>query len=117
MPRLTRSASEYSEHRFSRLASLAVDARGALGGGAGRSARGRGRELRAHGRPVAGRPDSVALGDLDGVNGPDIAIAFPALGSVGVMLNNGDGTFAALQQYTAGPAVCAAWRSTSRSAT
>jgi hypothetical protein len=48
-------------------------------------------------------PESVALGDLDGVHGDDIAIAFPALGSVGVMLNNGDGTFAALQQYTAGP--------------
>jgi Ca2+-binding RTX toxin-like protein len=30
-------------------------------------------------------------------------IAFPALGSVGVMLNNGDGTFAAVQQYTGGP--------------
>jgi hypothetical protein len=53
--------------------------------------------------PLPGAPDSVALGDLDGVHGPDIAIAFPALGSVGVMLNRGDGTFAALQQYTAGP--------------
>jgi hypothetical protein len=53
--------------------------------------------------PLPGAPDSVALGDLDGRNGPDIAIAFPALGSVGVMLNNGDATFAALQQYTAGP--------------
>jgi hypothetical protein len=52
---------------------------------------------------LPGAPDSVALGDLDGVHGDDIAIAFPALGGVGVMLNNGDGTFAALQQYTAGP--------------
>ena len=53
--------------------------------------------------PLPGAPDSVALGDLDGRNGPDIAIAFPGLGAVGVMLNNGDGTFAALQQYSAGP--------------
>jgi hypothetical protein len=27
--------------------------------------------------PVPGAPDSVALGDLDGAHGPDIAIAFP----------------------------------------
>jgi Ca2+-binding RTX toxin-like protein len=52
--------------------------------------------------PLPAAPDSVALGDLDGRNGPDIAIAFPALGSVGVMLNHGDGTFAAMQSYTAG---------------
>jgi hypothetical protein len=52
---------------------------------------------------LPGAPDSVALGDLDGLHGKDIVIAFPGLGSVGVMLNNGDGTFAALQQYTAGP--------------
>jgi Ca2+-binding RTX toxin-like protein len=52
---------------------------------------------------LPGAPDSVALGDLDGRNGKDIAIAFPALGSVGVMLANGDGTFAPIQQYTAGP--------------
>jgi hypothetical protein len=55
---------------------------------------------------LPGAPDSVAVGDLDGQKGEDIAIAFPALGSVGVMLNNGDGTFAAIQQYTAG-ASCA----------
>src|SRR5215218_3804316 len=52
--------------------------------------------------PLPGAPDSVAVGDLDGQKGKDIAIAFPALGSVGVMLNNGDGTFAAIQQYSAG---------------
>jgi Ca2+-binding RTX toxin-like protein len=52
---------------------------------------------------LPGAPESVALGDLDGVHGPDIVIAFPLLGTVGVMLNHGDGTFAALQQYTAGP--------------
>ena len=53
---------------------------------------------------LPGAPDSVALGDLDGVNGKDIVIALPAPGNVGVMLNHGDGTFAAMQQYTAGPA-------------
>ena len=51
-------------------------------------------------------PESVALGDLDGQNGKDIVVALPASGGVGVMLNNGDGTFAPLQQYTAG-AACA----------
>jgi hypothetical protein len=52
---------------------------------------------------LPGAPDSVALGDLDGRNGKDIVVAFPALGSVGVMLNKGDGTFGAPQQYSAGP--------------
>ena len=46
---------------------------------------------------------SVALGDLDGVHGKDIVIALWQPGSVGVMLNHGDGTFGALQQYSAGP--------------
>ena len=48
-------------------------------------------------------PDSVALGDLDGVHGKDIVVGLWSPGSVGVMLNHGDGTFAAMQQYTAGP--------------
>jgi hypothetical protein len=39
-------------------------------------------------------PDSVAIGDLDGQHGKDIAIALWSPGSVGVMLNNGAGTFA-----------------------
>jgi hypothetical protein len=51
---------------------------------------------------LPGGPESVALGDLDGHNGPDIAMAFPILGGVGVMLNHGDGTFAPLQRYSAG---------------
>jgi hypothetical protein len=48
-------------------------------------------------------PVSVAIGDLDGVEGPDIAVAnsggasfqspFPGRGDVLVMTNNGDGTF------------------------
>ena len=42
-------------------------------------------------------PDSVALGDLDGVNGKDIVVGLWSPGSVGVMLNHGDGTFAAMQ--------------------
>src|SRR3954463_8534145 len=45
-------------------------------------------------------PESVAIGDLDGHNGPDIAVALPVPGSVGVMLNRGNGTFAPMQQYT-----------------
>jgi hypothetical protein len=48
-------------------------------------------------------PQSVAIGDLDGVRGKDVVVALPAPGSVGVLLNNGDGTLAAMQQYTAGP--------------
>src|SRR4051794_2770198 len=55
---------------------------------------------------LIGAPESVALGDLDGRNGKDIAVALPASGSVGVMLNIGDGTFAPMQTYTGGP-VCA----------
>ena len=53
--------------------------------------------------PMAAAPQSVAIGDLDGVNGKDIVFALWSPGSVGVMLNNGDGTFAPVQPYTAGP--------------
>ncbi len=52
---------------------------------------------------VPSPPLSVALGDLDGVHGKDIVIALWQPGKVGVMLNHGDGTFGALQQYSAGP--------------
>ena len=52
---------------------------------------------------LPGAPDSVALGDLDGVHGKDIVIGMPLRGGVGVMLNHGDGTFAPVQEYTAGP--------------
>ena len=53
---------------------------------------------------LAAAPESVAIGDLDGRNGKDILVALPASGNVGVLLNNGDGTFAPMQTYTAGPA-------------
>jgi hypothetical protein len=49
------------------------------------------------------QPDSVAIGDLDGKQGKDIVVGLWSPGKVGVMLNHGDGTFAAMQQYTAGP--------------
>ncbi|MHC4129506.1 MAG: hypothetical protein ACYSUA_15335, partial [Planctomycetota bacterium] len=38
-------------------------------------------------------PYSVAVGDLDGVNGPDLAVANNASEDVSVLLNRGDGTF------------------------
>ena len=53
--------------------------------------------------PLPTAPGSVAIGDLDGRNGKDIVVALPAAGGVGVLLNQGDGTFAAPQPYTAGP--------------
>jgi hypothetical protein len=49
------------------------------------------------------QPDSVAIGDLDGKQGKDIVVGLWSPGKVGVMLNHGDGTFAPMQQYTAGP--------------
>ena len=56
--------------------------------------------------PLPAAPDSVALGDLDGQHGKDIVVALPATGSVGVLLNHGDGTFAEMQSYSGG-AQCA----------
>jgi hypothetical protein len=54
---------------------------------------------------LAAAPESVAIGDLDGRNGKDIVVALPASGDVGVLLDNGDGTFAPMQTNTAGPPV------------
>ena len=36
-------------------------------------------------------------------NGKDIVVGLWSPGTVGVMLNHGDGTFAAMEQYSAGP--------------
>ncbi len=47
-------------------------------------------------------PASVAIGDLDGVNGPDLAVANFVDDDVSVLLNNGDGTFAPAAAYAAG---------------
>jgi Ca2+-binding RTX toxin-like protein len=51
--------------------------------------------------PIAG-PESIALADLDGQNGKDIAVALPNQGSIGVLLNNGDGTFGPMTAYPTG---------------
>ncbi len=45
---------------------------------------------------------SVAIGDLDGVNGPDLAVVNVFSDDVSVLLNQGDGTFAAAVHYDAG---------------
>ncbi len=60
--------------------------------------------LFVHPRYAAGNgPHSVAVGDLDGVNGPDLAVANQFSGDdVSVLLNRGDGTFAAAVAYDAG---------------
>ncbi|MHC4716036.1 MAG: FG-GAP-like repeat-containing protein [Planctomycetota bacterium] len=47
-------------------------------------------------------PRSVAVGDLDGANGPDLAVANRYSDDVSVLLNQGNGTFAAAVAYTAG---------------
>jgi hypothetical protein len=52
--------------------------------------------------PLSAAPDSVALGDLDGQHGKDIVVALPAPGKVGVLRNQGDGTFSPMQEYSAG---------------
>jgi hypothetical protein len=49
-------------------------------------------------------PWSVAVGDLDGVNGLDLAVANDASHDVSVLLNRGDGTFTAALAYFCGDA-------------
>ena len=44
----------------------------------------------------------VAVGDFDGVNGPDLAVVSQSSADVSVLLNQGDGTFAAAASYPAG---------------
>ena len=50
---------------------------------------------------VGGTPLDVAVGDLDGKNGPDIVTSLTD-GSLAVQLNSGNGTFAAPHPYPAG---------------
>ncbi len=47
-------------------------------------------------------PVSVVIGDLDGVNGPDLAVANFESDDVSALLNQGDGTFAVAVAYAAG---------------
>jgi hypothetical protein len=44
--------------------------------------------------PAGGNAPSVAVGDLDGRDGPDIVAALYDVGALSVRLNHGDGTFA-----------------------
>ncbi|MHC4274630.1 MAG: hypothetical protein ACYSUR_13315, partial [Planctomycetota bacterium] len=47
-------------------------------------------------------PLFVAIGDLDGANGPDLAVANVVGDDVSVLLNQGNGTFADAMAYGAG---------------
>ncbi|CAF4664875.1 unnamed protein product, partial [Rotaria sp. Silwood2] len=47
-------------------------------------------------------PMSVFLANVDGVNGPDIIVANSGTNNVGVLLNNGGGTFATQVTYATG---------------
>ncbi|MHC4429637.1 MAG: hypothetical protein ACYS0D_13690 [Planctomycetota bacterium] len=52
--------------------------------------------------PVGNAPVYVAIGDLDGVNGPDLAVANGYSNDVSVLLNQGDGTLAPAVAHEAG---------------
>jgi hypothetical protein len=49
-----------------------------------------------------GAPRSVAIGDLDGINGPDLAVANLGSDDISVLLNQGNGTFAPPVTFSAG---------------
>jgi hypothetical protein len=51
--------------------------------------------------PAGGRVEDVAVGDLDGVNGPDVVTAYEE-GGLSVQLNDGHGHFGAPQMYATG---------------
>jgi hypothetical protein len=57
--------------------------------------------------PAGGQPVSVAVGDLDGANGPDVVVALYDVGKLSVRLNHGDGTFADPVLVAFAPAGCA----------
>src|SRR6267143_1191089 len=44
----------------------------------------------------------VAVGDLNQDGKPDLVVAFPDPGAIGILIGNGDGTFQPLAQYAAG---------------
>ena len=48
------------------------------------------------------RPVSVIAADLDGENGPDIAVANAVSDDISVLFNNGDGTYSMATQYAVG---------------
>ena len=50
----------------------------------------------------ASNPVSVAVGDFNGDNRPDLAVACSSGAAVSVLLGNGDGTFQAHQDYASG---------------
>ena len=52
--------------------------------------------------PVGTEPYSVAVGDLDGINGPDLAVANYSSDDVSVLLNRGNGSFVPAVAYAAG---------------
>ena len=47
-------------------------------------------------------PTSIASGDLDGTNGPDLVVANGTAGGVSILLNNGNGTFGAASTVAGG---------------
>jgi hypothetical protein len=51
---------------------------------------------------VGNKPDALCSGDLDGINGEDLAVANSKDGILSVLLNNGDGTLAAGQTVALG---------------
>lgn len=47
-------------------------------------------------------PTAIAMGDLDGVNGPDLVVANGTAGGVSILLNGGNGTFGAATTVAGG---------------
>ncbi|UCD63501.1 MAG: VCBS repeat-containing protein [Candidatus Zixiibacteriota bacterium] len=62
-------------------------------------------EVGLGGTGVSDEPWAIAAADLDGINGPDLAVANrsgPGSASISILFNNGDGTFADAVHYAAG---------------